>query len=353
MVTLPNVQIVRRGQTSYFYYVPNRNTSHEGPRIPLGKDPTDPEFWRRYKEARGDDEAGVKPGTFSALIQEYKTSADWDKLSENTKTDYSIYLKRIEAHWGNLLVSGLTTVGIYKLRDKYSHTPAGANHLVRVLRNLLQYGIKRGYGTINPAVSVEPIDTDEKTATPWSETTYRKFLQLAPEHLRRAAFLGRATGQRRSDLVTMGKKDRRDDGLQITIRKLRYRPHFVVLKKNERAEIDRWSCAVVGPWILSPTTGQPMSAKALANAFRYFRDNNPALMDIHGEPINLHGLRAMAVCDRRMDGLTHQEIAAQLCMSLGKVMHYSRHLDTETLARSANVKRERTAHRLKKTGLQD
>lgn len=222
-----------------------------------------------------------------------------------------------------------------------------------MLRNLLKYGIKHGYGTINPAVAVDPIDTDEKTATPWMESAYQTFLQLAPEHLRRAAFLGRATGQRRSDLVMMGKKNRRDDGLQITIRKLRYRPHFVVMKTDELAEVDGWSCADVGPWIVSPSTRLPMNAKALANAFRRFRDNHPELTDIHGEPINLHGLRAMAVCDRRMDGLTHQEISAQLCMSLGKVMHYSRHIDTEALSRSANAKRERTAHRLKKTEAQD
>jgi len=145
----------------------------------------------------------------------------------------------------------------------------------------------------------------------------------------------------------MGKKSRRDDGIQFTIRKLRYRPHFVVLKADELTEIGSWSCSDVGPWVLSPETDRPMNVKALANSFRRFRDGVPELTkgDIHGGPINLHGLRAMAVCDRRMDGLTHQEIAAQLCMSIGKVVLYSKHLDMEALARSANAKRE-----LKSTG---
>jgi hypothetical protein len=36
--------------------------------------------------------------------------------------------------------------------------------------------------------------------------------------------------------------------------------------------------------------------------------------------LRLRGWRATAVCDRRIDGLSHQEISAQLCMSLGMVM---------------------------------
>ena len=148
---------------------------------------------------------------------------------------------------------------------------------------------------------MSPIDLSrsrsEKKATPWTEAAYQTFLKAAPEHLRRAAFLGRATGQRRSDLVNMGKKSRRDDGIQFTIRKLRYRPHFVVLKADELAEIGSWSCSDVGPWVLSPETDRPMNVKALANSFRRFRDGVPELTkgDIHGGPINLHGLRAMAV----------------------------------------------------------
>jgi hypothetical protein len=44
--------------------------------------------------------------------------------------------------------------------------------------------------------------------------------------------------------------------------------------------------------------------------------------------------RAMAVCDRRLAGLEHQEISAQLCMSLQMVMRYSKHIDGEARASS-------------------
>ena len=39
------------------------------------------------------------------------------------------------------------------------------------------------------------------------------------------------------------------------------------------------------------------------------------------------------------DAFPHQEISAQLGMSLGMVMRYSKHIDQERLAREANKKR--------------
>jgi hypothetical protein len=170
---------------------------------------------------------------------------------------------------------------------------------------------------------------------PWPEDAFELVLQEAPEHVRRAAFLGRATGQRRSDLVQFGRKHRRADGLQIKIGKLRDRDHFIPLKASELAEIDSWSCSDTGPWITN-AYGKPMSGSALFHALDTFVADIPELAGVDLRP---HGLRAMAVCDRRLDGLSHQEISAQLCMSLGMVMRYSKHIDQERLAREANKKR--------------
>jgi hypothetical protein len=47
----------------------------------------------------------------------------------------------------------------------------------------------------------------------------------------------------------------------------------------------------------------------------------------------------MAVCDRRIDGLSHQEFSEQLCMSTDMVMRYSKHIDQERFAREANKRR--------------
>ena len=79
-----------------------------------------------------------------------------------------------------------------------------------------------------------------------------------------------------------------------------------------------------------------MTGNALSFALDAFLAEAPELSEFRLKP---HGLRAMAVCDRRLDGLSHQEISAQLCMSLPMVMRYSKHIDQERLVREANKRR--------------
>ena len=49
----------------------------------------------------------------------------------------------------------------------------------------------------------------------------------------------------------------------------------------------------------------------------------------------------MAVCDRRLTGVPHQQIADQLCMSLGMGIRYSKHIDKALNARAGMVTMER------------
>ena len=89
-----------------------------------------------------------------------------------------------------------------------------------------------------------------------------------------------------------------------------------------------------------------MTGNALGELLDQFVGRTPELASFGA--IKLHGLRAMAVCDRRLDGLEHQEIAAQLGMGLPMVMRYSRQIDQEALARRGNAKRERVANKIVK-----
>lgn len=338
-------RVISKGR-AYYYFAPCRGTKFAGKRVPLGSDPTSPNFWIKLNLAHGAKAEPTKPGTFAALIRDFKASAEWARLRPNTRQDYSIYLDRIATAWDSLVVSGLTVVGIYALRDHYASTPVAANHMVTILRTLLAWGIRRGYHDRNPAADVTPIGAlDVKNARPWPESAYAFILQRAPEYLRRAAILGRACGQRRSDLVQFGRKNRRDDGIEITVGKLRNRRHFIPLRESERAEIDSWSCSATGPWIVT-ARGRPMSGASLGALLDDFVNQAPELAE--AGPIKLHGLRAMAVCDRRLDGLKHQEISAQLCMSLPMIMRYSRRVDQEALARRGNAKREREGNKIVK-----
>jgi hypothetical protein len=337
MVELPSgVHAVRARGKVYYYWHPNRGTALEGKRVALGRDPRDPEFWEKLKAAQGKPSGGVEPWTFAALALAYRGSPEWARNRPNTKRMANLCIDRIVDKWGPLPVASVTARHIYALRELYAGTPQMANKLLAVLRVLIAFGVPRGYIDRNPANDVKPLPlVDVEHARPWPEEAFKRVVETAPESIRRFAFLGRATGQRRSDLVLYGRKNRRADGLQVKIGKLRDRDHFIPLKDSELAEIDSWSCSNTGPWITN-AAGQPMSAQAISQALDRFVADTPELAEL---PVRPHGLRAMAVCDRRLDGLSHQEISAQLCMSLGMVMRYSKHIDQERLAREANKKR--------------
>ena len=343
MIELPSgVHAVKAGCKVYYYWHPNRGTALEGKRVALGTDSRDPVFWEKLKAAQGKATGDVEPGTFAALALAYRGpdsgvgSAEWEKNTPNTKRMYNLYIDRIVDKWGALPVPSITARHIYAFRELYADTPSLANQLVRMLRTLFAFGIPRGYIDRNPAIEVKPIPyVDVEHAHPRPEDAFKRIIETAPEHIRRAAFLGRACGQRRSDLVRYGRKHRRADGLQIKIGKLRDKDHFIPLKASELAEIDSWSCSDTGPWITN-ADGQPMSGDAIGSSLDRFLAEAPELAGLN---LNPHGWRAMAVCDRRLDGLSHQEISAQLCMSMNMVMRYSKHIDQERLAREANKKR--------------
>jgi integrase len=343
MIELPSgVHAVKAGGKVYYYWHPNRGTALEGKRVALGTDPRDPVFWEKLKAAQGKASGDVEPWTFAALALAYRGpeggvgSVEWEKNYPSTKKVYNLCLDRIVDKWGHLPVASVTARDIYAFREMYADTPSLANKLVVVLRTLIAFGVPRGYIERNPVNDVQPLPlVDVEHARPWPEDAFQRVLKTAPESLRRAAFLGRVTGQRRSDLVLYGRKNRRADGLQVKIGKLRNKDHFIPLKASELAEIDSWSCSDTGPWITNAAS-LPMSGHALGDALDRFLAKVPELAGLN---LNPHGWRAMAVCDRRLDGLSHQEISAQLCMSMNMVMRYSTHIDQERLAREANKKR--------------
>lgn len=330
------VHAVKSGRKTYYYWHPNRGTEFAGKPVPLGTDHTDPEFWERLNKARGED-GTIVAGSFDALIAEYKKSKKYLKRRDETRRNYDGYLVKIAAAWGKMPVAGLTVAGIYKLRSQYENTPVAANHLITILRTLLKWGLAHGYGTINPAREIEPLEIDdEQNAKPWPEWAYEYVLANAPERIRRAVYLGRACGQRRSDLVKFGKRHRQDDGLAIKIGKLRDKDHVIPLMAHQLAEIDSWSCSDTGPWIVGQNGGR-MTGENLQSTLNRFLAKHPKLK---GETLKMHGLRANAAIDRKLVGAENRAIGANLCMTTATVEKYITHIDKLALARGVRDQME-------------
>ena len=334
--------VTKKNGRKFYYYQERRGTANQGPRISLGSDARDPEFWIKLRNAQ--ESGPLAPpkadptGTYAELIAAYMASQEFAWLKPRTQKDYTSYLDRIAASAGHRLVADTTRADVYQMRDAMAGKPVAANHMISVLRTLLEWSIPRGYRTDNPAAGITKLKSDEGGAEPWPEEAYRYVLAHAPEDLRRMAFLGRACGQRREDLVAFRGANLAADGIKVSISKLRGKVHFVPLTRSQVAEIRSWGVGELDFFLKSPT-GKPYTGDGLNSRWNRWRESASG-KPIAGLKMTIHGLRATAVCDRREAGTEDGAIADELGMSVQMVSRYARFADKVRSARASRDRRE-------------
>lgn len=320
--------------TRHYYYAPKRGTGKADKRISLGKDPTDPEFHKRLHAAM--QLPTHNGGTFAALVREYKASPEWGHHRPATQRNYSYNLNRLLEVASEMLVADMGVHHIYQMRDAMASIPQSANKFLQVLDALFKWSIKRAYRQDNPAKEIDRLKPKTDGTHPWPDEAYDYVQARAPEELRRLAFIGRATGQREADLIKMAIGDVVPDGIRLEISKLRDKPHFVPLLREEIAAIRRWSIHESG-LLLTTARGTPFTEMAIRSHWKRWRQAQPELA---GQKLTIHGLRATAICDRRLAGATEGEIAADIGISVGQIESYTRHIDKKRVARASRDKRE-------------
>jgi integrase len=311
----------------------------------LGSDPHDPEFWRKLRDATGSKQKAAE-GTLSALIAEFKQrkfSADKRTgLRPASQRGYAHFLNRLDVEGGDRPVAAMTRRDIYSLMDRMSGTPVAANYMLSVLRSLLEFGVQRGYRNDNPAVGIKRYKVDDTGHSPWPEAGYAFVMEHAPTTLRRMAFLGRACGQRISDLVKMRPADLTEDGINLRIGKLRDKPHMVPLTKAQMTDIRSWGVRDLAFFIATPVTGKKCTDRYLNHLWNEWR-RSPIAAPIRDLKMTIHGLRATAINDRRLVGTEDGAIADELGMSVGVVQRYLRFADKVASGRASRDRRERKA----------
>lgn len=357
-VPLPaGVHAVKKGNKTHYYWAPGRGTAAAGKRVKIGTDPLDPTFWSKLRGLM--NVPGNDQGTFAVLIAEYLMSPEFQILSDSSKTNYRYCFNIIKQSAGDRPVRELETPDVYQLRDAMSNTPAKANKIISVLKSLVDWSIRRGYRKDNPVIGVRPLKMENNGGTPWPEEAFTYIDAHAPEMLWRVVYLGRATGQRQSDLLTMAPANLVHDGINFRIKKLHDKPHFVPLGHTQMDEIRSWAIAdykkTLGDNVtisledarkhgLASQVPFIKTAKNVGISPNYLRaqwyrwvKKQDALRDMD---LNLHGLRATAIADRRQAGAPDGAISAELGMSVAMVSRYSRGADKATLARASRDRRE-------------
>lgn len=322
---------VRKPNKTYWYYTPNRGKPNEGERRRLPERGT-PEWHDEIERIRR-EQLGV-PALYDmrSLVRDHKLSTGWQQLEKSTQATYTTAIKPILAQWRYRRPADITIADVSALVEHLADKPAMANMTLTLARKLMRFAVQRNLRKDNPARDVDMLDEAGDGAKPLTADAWAALMaHECPVPLYRLATLGRFTGQRISDLITMRPCDREDDGIAHKIKKLGGKAHWSILTLDQAQIIDGWAGDREASYIRK-STGAPYTTDGLRLVWnRYARSKPGAAL----QGFTPHDLRATKVCDERIAGKTHQQIAAMVGMSIQKVMHYSRHIDQRLVARGA------------------
>ncbi|MBK8906681.1 MAG: hypothetical protein IPM60_01860 [Rhodospirillales bacterium] len=227
-VNIPYFVAKRSGKRTYFYWQPKKDLRDAGWQL-VGLSAVEAEAiaeaeaWNRKLAAWRGAGGGKTPladssepasaagfVTFSELVAAYEASDEFAGLAKRTRTDYARHLESLK-EWAGA-DAPVASINARLVRDLHralaTRSPAGANYVIRVLRLLLNWGIRNQEGlagVTNPAADPN-LEELPVTARVWSPAAVDAII-LAAEQLGRhsvalAVALGDWTGQRQGDILT-------------------------------------------------------------------------------------------------------------------------------------------------------
>jgi integrase len=314
--------------------------------------PGSSEFMRAYETALGNVEPIVigadrsKVGTIAATVGMMLASAAFADLADATQRLRRGILERFREAHGDKRIALIERKHVQALVDAKAATPGAARNLLAVVRLLMQFAIDIGIRTDNPALGVKCVRIKSDGFLTWEEHHIAAYEARHPiGTMARLAFeLALGTGQRRADLVKMGRQHVRIDMIMVRQSKTS-KPLMIPIGKELRAAIDAMPADRLT--FITSARGDPFSPPRFTSWFR---------VQCHeaGLPISLsvHGLRK-AMCRRLAEaGCSEKQIAAiSGHKTLRMMQHYTQAADQERMARAAieQLGNESVAHLERRT----
>ena len=156
----------------------------------------------------GDQAIGrIHPESFTALMNAYKASTYWRRITDRTRKGYEQCFDVLKAKFGNEIVHFITRTRVLKFyEEEYPKHPAVANACMRVLRLTLQFGVNLGWLKSNPASRPGMIASEPRQSV-WSKEEENAFIETALEmklpSIAAAFILSAYLGQRQGDILRL------------------------------------------------------------------------------------------------------------------------------------------------------
>lgn len=279
-------------------------------------------------------ESRSPPGTIAALVAAYFSSSGFKGLSASTQATYRGIIERFRREHGHRRLATLQRDKLIEMFGNRAATPTAANNWLRMVRMLMQFAILINMRGDDPTRGINTLKIRSDGFLPWGEdqiAAYREKHALGTK-ARLALELLLNTGQRRSDVVRMGRQHIRDGTLS-----LRQQKTGVLIEIPVLAEIQA-ALEAMPPsnhlTFLTTEFGKPFTAPGFGN---WFRDRRSEAGVANGYAA--HGLRKAAATRLANSGATAHELMAWFgWTTLKEAERYTRTANKKRLTKSAGRK---------------
>jgi integrase len=186
-------------------------------RVPLPGLPGSGPFMMAYEAALADApriEVGAdraKPGTIATAIAGYFFSVGFASLAANTRRGRSNILERFRGEHGDKRIATLQGAHIERMIAA-KPTPATALHFLIAIRELMRFAVRTGLRADDPTSGIKRPRLKSAGFYTWGEEDIARFeaVHRIGTRARLAMSLGLYTGQRRCEILLLGRQHVRD-----------------------------------------------------------------------------------------------------------------------------------------------
>lgn len=306
-------------------------------------DPASEAFLAAYQAARAESEtppavttigaSRTVPGTVDAAVAGYLACAGFQALAQETRRSRGNILERFRAAHGAKRVAMLDRGAVERMVAEKALTPSAARNFLNTLRAMMEHCVLVGLRRDNPCAGVKAPRIRTNGFHTWTEAEVEAARAAHPlgTRARLALELAACTGQRRGDLVRIGRQHVRACTLTLRQQKTKMLVEIPVLAELQAAldampAAGRRGAAGDLTWLITQA-GAPFSPAGFTN---WFREVARAAGVDEG---SVHGLRKYAATRLANHGATAHQLMAWFGWStLAEAERYTRAADRRRLA---------------------
>ena len=193
-------------------------------RVALPGLPWSPEFMAAYQSAaKGDSKkegagaAKTSPGTVAALVVSYYRSSEYQNLKPITQRTYRSTIEPFRVQHGEKIVAKPKREHVKAIIAKLADRPAVANNWLKSNKILMRHAVDAGMRPDDPTLGIKKLRTGSSGYRTWTEGEIEAYhtRHSVGCRARLALDLMLYTGQRRADVVRMGRQHVREGVMTI------------------------------------------------------------------------------------------------------------------------------------------